>query len=169
MLQTLEREPQDDLTTQIFDTSPAPGRQPRELMQQSSVVSLDLCCLFLEHFLANYSCCIFIQGFLLYFSDRDFCCIFHTGISAIFFRKGFLLYFPDKDFCCIFQKGISAIFFRQGFLSYFLDKDFSKEGFLRFFKWGILKYFSEILMYFSGRDFFLGIFQRENSDVFFSQ
>lgn len=28
MLQTLEREPQEDLTTQLYDTSPAPGRQP---------------------------------------------------------------------------------------------------------------------------------------------
>lgn len=28
MLQTLEREPQEDLTTQLFDTSPAPGRPP---------------------------------------------------------------------------------------------------------------------------------------------
>ncbi|KAK7491648.1 hypothetical protein BaRGS_00017101 [Batillaria attramentaria] len=38
MLQTLEREPQDDLTTQIFDTSPAPGRQPLcGLGQQSSI------------------------------------------------------------------------------------------------------------------------------------
>ncbi|XP_012944072.1 protein SCAI [Aplysia californica] len=30
MLQTLEREPQDDLTNQIYDTSPAPGRTPFE-------------------------------------------------------------------------------------------------------------------------------------------
>lgn len=30
MLQTLEREPQEDLTTQLYDTSPAPGRQPFE-------------------------------------------------------------------------------------------------------------------------------------------
>ena len=28
MLQTLEREPQEDLTNQIYDASPAPGRQP---------------------------------------------------------------------------------------------------------------------------------------------
>lgn len=30
MLQTLEREPQEELTNQIFDASPAPGRQPFE-------------------------------------------------------------------------------------------------------------------------------------------
>ncbi|XP_064616454.1 protein SCAI-like isoform X2 [Liolophura sinensis] len=30
MLQTLEREPQEDLSTQIYDTSPAPGKQPFE-------------------------------------------------------------------------------------------------------------------------------------------
>ena len=28
MLQTLEREPQEDLSNQIYDASPAPGRQP---------------------------------------------------------------------------------------------------------------------------------------------
>jgi hypothetical protein len=28
MLQTLEREPQEDLTNQVFDASPAPGRTP---------------------------------------------------------------------------------------------------------------------------------------------
>ncbi|XP_076455204.1 protein SCAI-like [Babylonia areolata] len=42
MLQTLEREPQDDLTTQIFDTSPAPGRQPlQHIGQQSSLENGD--------------------------------------------------------------------------------------------------------------------------------
>ena len=28
MLQSLEREPQEDLSNQIYDASPAPGRQP---------------------------------------------------------------------------------------------------------------------------------------------
>ena len=28
ILQTLEREPQEDLTNQLYDTSPAPGRTP---------------------------------------------------------------------------------------------------------------------------------------------
>lgn len=28
MLQTLEREPQDDLSNQIYDNSPAPGKTP---------------------------------------------------------------------------------------------------------------------------------------------
>ncbi|XP_025112792.1 protein SCAI-like isoform X2 [Pomacea canaliculata] len=38
MLQTLEREPQDELVTQTFDTSPAPGRPPfRDLPPQSSL------------------------------------------------------------------------------------------------------------------------------------
>ncbi|KAL5011620.1 hypothetical protein ScPMuIL_010171 [Solemya velum] len=36
MLQTLEREPQEDLTTQLFDTSPAPGRPPFENGNQGS-------------------------------------------------------------------------------------------------------------------------------------
>ncbi|XP_070182651.1 protein SCAI-like isoform X2 [Littorina saxatilis] len=40
MLQTLEREPQDDLTNQIYDTSPAPGRQPM-LGPQSSLENGD--------------------------------------------------------------------------------------------------------------------------------
>ncbi|XP_041368658.1 protein SCAI-like [Gigantopelta aegis] len=33
MLQTLEREPQEDLTNQIYDASPAPGRQPFTFMR----------------------------------------------------------------------------------------------------------------------------------------
>ena len=48
MLQTLEREPQEDLTNQIYDASPAPGRTPFVsgivvILSRSMCVSLSVC------------------------------------------------------------------------------------------------------------------------------
>jgi len=49
ILQTLEREPQEDLSNQLYDTSPAPGRTPFV-----SICHTMSCCY--SHFVASIDC-----------------------------------------------------------------------------------------------------------------
>ena len=64
MLQTLEREPQEELTNQIYDASPAPGRTP--------IVTVSLLCF----------CFIYCSSYISYYSLALYVVVVNPTISC---------------------------------------------------------------------------------------